>query len=333
MIRMSAIPDPTIETRRPGEPPELFEAGFDDPELAEVLTALSTSVRTVAPQSWRARSLRVAIGRREPSGRPGANEFAGNPIECYEAAHAAVAAFIATITNWNAPTVNGFDVHGLVAHLAAVETWFGSTLGALPFALPEGVAPNNHLAIAGPLARSWRASDSATTVSALAAAASATVAALRLSDLSETASFYELTAPRGAIVIARTFELWTHEEDLRRATGQPLHAPPASTLGLMTDLGVRALPRAVALAEMIESRTIEITLTGAGAGHWLQVLDGSEPVAEPSAHLICDATEFCRVIANRCSPAELLGRPTTIVTGAPDFAEFVLFAARGLASD
>ena len=339
---MTSPPDPSFETLYSLRWPFSIDAdiigsaneqALTERALFDVIAALGASVPAPPPSGLRAATLRAAAARRDPRTRPGADEVTFSPVDGYETAVRSLCAFVATITDWDRPAVNGFDVHGLVAHLGAVEKWFGSTLGAGAFMAPPGVSAADHLGFTGPLARSLRALAPSETVEAFVRAGSATVAALRVADLSEITSFYELTAPRGAIVVARMFELWTHEEDLRRATGQPLNPPPPSSLGLMTVLGVAALPQAVALSGSTECRTIEITLTGPGAGHWLQALDGSEGSGEPEAHLICDATEFCRVVADRCDPYELLDRPSTIVNGDRDLAELVLCCERRLASD
>ena len=233
---------------------------------------------------------------------------------------------------WESPTVNGFDAHGLVCHLAAVETWFAATLGAATFVAPENVDANDHLGMTGPLTRALRAQAPAVAVAAWLTSAEGVLAALATADLGTPAGFYEINGPLAAVVIARMFELWTHEEDLRRATGLSLNPPPAASLALMTDLGVAALPHALVGAGLADSRTIEITLTGRGAGHWVRALDGDEP-GEPAAFLVCDATDLCRVIADRCDPLVLMARPTTVIEGDRDLVHRVLVGATHMAAD
>ena len=54
--------------------------------------------------------------------------------------------------------------------------------------------------------------------------------------------------PLGAPLVARAFELWTHENDIRRVAGLPASVPDASTLRLMTELATSMLPFGAMLA-------------------------------------------------------------------------------------
>ena len=51
--------------------------------------------------------------------------------------------------------------------------------------------------------------------------------------------------------MVRAFELWTHENDIRRAAGLPASVPDPATLRLMTELVAGVLPLATAVPDWI----------------------------------------------------------------------------------
>ena len=124
--------------------------------------------------------------------------------------------------------------------------------------------------------------------------------------------------PLGALLVARAFELWTHDNDIRRVAGRPATMPDPPTLALMTRLAARLLPDAAA-------RT---GLTGPGGGSW-DIAVGAGPPDPVSIRIVADAVGFCRLVANRAAPADL----DLHVTGDPGRAAGVLAAASALALD
>ena len=90
-------------------------------------------------------------------------------------------------------------------------------------------------------------------------------------------------------------------------------------------LAARLLPHAgAALPEPVDVRLV---LTGPGGGTW-DVTMGSPPAAA-SVAIVTDAVGFCRLAANRVTPADL----NVSVTGDPVRAAAVLAAAATLALD
>ena len=134
----------------------------------------------------------------------------------------------------------------------------------------------------------------------------------------------------GALLVVRAFELWTHENDIRRAAGWAASVPDASTLRLMTELAARLLPyaapgrpgRACGRSPRPD-RAGRRDLGPAGAR-------ARRPARVPAAVLIvADAVGFCRLVANRVTPADL----DLHVTGDPGHVTAVLAAASTLALD
>jgi hypothetical protein len=107
------------------------------------------------------------------------------------------------------------------------------------------------------------------------------------------------------------FELWTHADDIRGATGRPLRAPDPHRLALMTALAVRSLPLGLLIAGYDRAgRTARVVLTGEGGGTWVQPLGLGEDVSDEVAVatdvvLVTDAVEFCRLFSQRRVPEEL----------------------------
>jgi hypothetical protein len=134
-----------------------------------------------------------------------------------------------------------------------------------------------------------------------------------------------LRLPVDALLVVRAFELWTHENDIRQAVRWVPSVPDPSTLRLMTDLAARLLPHAG--AALLEPVDVRLVLTGPGGGTW-DVTMGPPPAAA-SVAIVTDAVGFCRLAANRVTPADL----DVSVTGDSARAAAVLAAATTLALD
>jgi hypothetical protein len=146
-------------------------------------------------------------------------------------------------------------------------------------------------------------------------------------DLGAEVGLHGIRLPLGALLVARAFELWTHDNDIRRAAGLPPAAPDAATLRLMTELAARLLPLGAARAGRREPTSLHLVLTGPGGGTW-DVLVGEGPGRVP-AGIVTDAAGFCRLVANRATPAEL----DLHITGDAGRAARILAAASSLALD
>ena len=76
---------------------------------------------------------------------------------------------------------------------------------------------------------------------------------------------------RGMLVI-RTFELWTHDDDIRRAVGLPLNELDDTRLALMSTALTESLAVGMALTGTTRpGRTVRIDVTGSGGGRSFDV--------------------------------------------------------------
>ena len=227
---------------------------------------------------------------------------------------------------WRLPVLRDLDVQGLVGHLIGVEH---DVQGALVGDLD--VAGADHVASTQAVAERQAGRPPSETRQEWRAAVDRTLAMVRGADLDAVVPVHGMRLSLGALLVVRAFELWTHENDIRRVTGLAAAAPDPPTLRLMTDLAVRLLPSGVArLADHTTAVDVRLVLTGAGGGTWDVVL-GERTVSRyvPEVVIVADAVRFCRLVAARIDPDELDAQ----VSGAALHAATVLAGAAALALD
>ena len=223
--------------------------------------------------------------------------------------------------DWRTPVLRDLDVQGLVGHLLGVEYDVHRALAGDP-----AVADADHVESTQAAAVRQAAGAPAGTRAEWRHAADRTLDLVRSADGRAVVALHGLRLPVRTLLIVRAFELWTHENDIRRAVGWAASVPDPSTLRLMTDLAAGLLP--LAAAGLGEATDVRLVLTGPGGGTW-DVTVGSGPPAAASVAIVTDAVGFCRLAANRVTPAEL----DVSVTGDPARAAAVLFAVTTLALD
>ena len=128
--------------------------------------------------------------------------------------------------------------------------------------------------------------------------------------------------------MVRAFELWVHDNDIRRAVGLPPSVPDTPVLRMMSDLAARLLPYAAARAGLREPVDVHLVLTGPGGGTW-EITLGHSPPEPADVVIVTDAVGFCRLAGNRVTPADL----DVHITGDSGRAADVLAAATTLALD
>jgi uncharacterized protein (TIGR03083 family) len=216
--------------------------------------------------------------------------------------------------DWTRPALRDLDVQGLVGHLTGVEE-----------DVHRGLVGDPEVAEAGHVESTQAAADRqagrlpAQTRAEWRAAADVTLEMVRAEGDREVA-MHGMRLSLRALLIVRAFELWTHENDIRRAVNQPPSAPDAPTLRLMCELAVRLLPYAAARSSLAGPTDVHLVLTGPGGGTW-DVAVGERaadaageraPVpgavgdqAPGAVSIVTDAVGFCRLAANRAAPDEL----------------------------
>ena len=274
------------------------------------------------PPGLRERVLAASLRARD-AGRPVPD---APEISAAEAFSRAASAFFTALCflsddDWRTPVLRDLDVQGLVGHLLGVEYDVHRALAGDP-----AVADADHVESTQAAAVRQAAGAPAGTRAEWRHAADRTLDLVRSADGRAVVALHGLRLPVRTLLIVRAFELWTHENDIRRAVGWAASVPDPSTLRLMTDLAAGLLPQAG--AGLGEATDVRLVLTGPGGGTW-DVTVGSGPPAAASVAIVTDAVGFCRLAANRVTPAEL----DVSVTGDPARAAAVMFAVTTLALD
>jgi len=225
--------------------------------------------------------------------------------------------------DWGVPVLRGLDVQGLVGHLIGVEDDVHRCLAG-----DLEVAGANHVESTQPAAARQAGRPAARTRADWRRAADHTLELVHAAEPRTEVAVHGMRLPLGALLVVRAFELWTHDNDIRQAAGLPPSVPDPSTLALMTRLAARLLPHAAARTGLHEPVNVHLVLTGPGGGTW-DIAVGERPPDPVSIRIVADAAGFCRLAANRVTPADL----DLHVTGDPGRAAGVLAAASALALD
>jgi uncharacterized protein (TIGR03083 family) len=230
--------------------------------------------------------------------------------------------------DWKTQALRGLDVQGLVGHLTGVEEDMHRALAGDPaVADAEHVESTQGQAVrqAGrspALTRDeWRRATEVTlelaraAVRDLAADGGASEHGASEHGASEHGTSEHGTArvavhgirlPLGDLLVVRAFELWVHDNDIRRAVGLRPSVPDPPVLRLMSDLAARMLPYAAARMGL-HPVDVHLVLTGPGGGTWDVAIGrgaGGDPGQE-GVVIVTDAVGFCRLAGNRLTPAEL----------------------------
>ncbi len=271
----------------------------------------------VLAASWRARS----------AGRPVPDVPEISPLEAFSRAADALYGMLCALgdEDWRRPVLRGLDVQHLIGHLTGVEEDMRRCLSGDP-----AVAEADHVGSTQPWATRQAGQPPASTRAEWRGAADRNLALAREhGDLRAGVALHGMRLPLGELLIVRAFELWTHDNDIRRATGLPPAVPDASTLRLMTGLAARLLPYGAARAGLREPTRVHLVLTGPGGGTWDVVIGDADKLPSASVGIVTGAVGFCRLVANRAAPGEL----DLHITGDAGRAAGILAAASALALD
>jgi uncharacterized protein (TIGR03083 family) len=223
-----------------------------------------------------------------------------------------------TADDWERPAVNGLTVGELAGHLIGTQLAMAAELGLGEVVDAPIDESADHIEATR---RSITAGAALTPAQAAAEFARATavvtthLASLDANGLAKPARFGSVTADVAFLLLGRVFELWTHDNDLRRAVGLDCTEPDPDQLWLMT----RAV---MPLVRVVGNAHIRIILTGAGGGVW-------PAKGDEIAEIAVDTVAFCRRVANRISVADLRAE----ISGDESVANGTLTALAGLALD
>jgi uncharacterized protein (TIGR03083 family) len=251
--------------------------------------------------------------------------------EAFERAADAFYRLLGTLSEqgWKTAALRGLDVQELVGHLTGVEHDTHRALAGDP-----AVADAEHVESTQGSAVRQAGRSPAETLDEWRRAADHTLELVRPpgGDLAADGctgriAVHGIRLPLDDLLVVRAFELWVHDNDIRRAVGLPPSVPDPPVLRLMSDLAARMLPYAAARMGL-PPVDVHLVLTGAGGGTW-DVAIGQEAAGRESFAIVADAVGFCRLAANRVTPAELGPH----ITGDEGRAVSVLAAATTLALD
>ena len=237
---------------------------------------------------------------------------------------------------WKTQALRGLDVQGLVGHLTGVEEDTHRALAGDP-----AVADAEHVESTQDQAVRQAGRSPALTRDEWHHAAEVTLELARAAGRDRAAggagehraarlAVHGMRLPLGDLLVVRAFELWVHDNDIRRAVGLRPSVPDPPVLRLMSDLAARMLPYAAARMGL-HPMDVHLVLTGPGGGTWDVAIGrgaGGDP-GQTGVTLVTDAVSFCRLAANRLTPAELGPH----ITGDEARAAGVLAAATALALD
>ena len=263
-----------------------------------------------------------AVGRPEPA----APEI--SPAQAFRRAADAFYGMLGILlaADWRKPALRELDVQGLVGHLTGVEEDVHRALRGDP-----DVVQASHIGSTQAAADRQAGRLPAQTRAEWRHAVDGTLALVHADrDPGGEIAMHGMRLPLGMLLVARAFELWIHDNDIRHAVGLPPSVPDPSTLSLMTQAAARLLPHAAVRVGLREPASVHLVLTGPGGGTWDIPIGPSPPASAPNAiAIVTDAVGFCRLVANRATP----GRLDLHITGDPECAATVLAAATTLALD
>lgn len=248
------------------------------------------------------------------------------PSELYARRVGAMHALLEQLTgsDWSKPArPYSWSVHGLVAHLLVIEQYTAVQLGLETSALPLG--DHDHLAIGADAIEAELRGSPAATVARWVAAAHRNVAFAQSEDFHplESVVMHGWPFSASAALVARAFEVWTHTDDIRRATGREPEAIAAEELRTMSSFSVASLAFLLpTVASDMSLSPTRVVLTGAGGGTYDIGGDG-----ERAALVVADVVEYCRVVARRLEPHDL----AATVEGDRELVSALLEASRAFA--
>jgi hypothetical protein len=146
-----------------------------------------------------------------------------------------------------------------------------------------------------------------------------------------TVSYHHLGGSVRGLVVIRTFELWTHDDDIRRAVGLPSNDLDPARLELMSTALMAALALGMSLSGTAQpGRTARLDLTGPGGGRSFDLaLSPGDLAGVPDVTIEVQALDLCRLASNRLSLEQI----DVTVTGDRSLLAPVLVGATAFAMD
>jgi uncharacterized protein (TIGR03083 family) len=298
--------------------------------LRHVASALADATAAPAPADLRQRVLDAARSKRAP-GVPLAEPPPVGPADAFRQTVDELHRLLVELRadEWATPNLPAYgQTRDLIAHLVGVEENLLGLLG-------DGVPPDpetwgDHLRATSSVMGALRGAPTAVLVDRWVHGAR------RLAALAETVphdqriAVNDLPTSVQGMYVLRTFEVWTHHEDVCRATGRPLPVLDRPRRRLMSTQLMNSLPIALAVNDSERpGHTMRVVLTGLGGGTFDRAMAVHGDAGNPDVVITADVVDFCRLAARRIDPADL----DATVEGDPMLAHLVLAAASTFARD
>ena len=297
----------------------------------------AATVESDPPSDLRERVLGAARAGRVPS-----PVVAGaSPIDVHRTELSRMVMLLADLTpdEWgrplDPPEFAGWTVHDLAAHIAANESLLADHLG-VPVPGVAETAQDNAGRTAAAQAR-HRELPPRAAVGELELAAEAVdqeAQARGEARLDERVEWWDGPTALRVALLVRAFETWTHADDVRRATGRPMVAPPEQSLRTMASAACGFIPAFLAAREVHHpGRVVRFRFDDLGPEAAWDIELGTIGAVRPAGEVEVDTEiamsglAFCRAVSNR--PAG--STPDYAATGDSALAAAVIGALSALA--
>jgi uncharacterized protein (TIGR03083 family) len=275
--------------------------------LGEVMAALAETVASTPPPEVRSGLLATLAERPRQPVTPA-------PVpDLYARRVTAMSALLDDLTesDWTMPAdPYEWTVHGLVAHLTVIEEYTLRQLGLTDLSpLPAGASgATQHLDYGSEAIAEMIAEDPGVTVRRWRTAADRIVEHVHSAtfDLAAPTPLHAWPFDASIALVARAFEIWTHADDIRRATARPLDVPSPAELRTMSSTSVGGLPVLLTVTGGPPMQPTRVVLTGSGGGTFDLGRTGDGHAAVQHL-LVADIVDYCRLVARRVDPADLAG--------------------------
>lgn len=211
------------------------------------------------------------------------------------------------------PEFAGWTVQDLAAHLCSNQSLLAQLLGVDQPTVPE-TATTNVERTEQTLERHRTMAPALTLAEYrdFVAAVDRRIAGMTDAELDADIEWWGAPMRISTALVVRTFETWTHADDIRRALGWTMVPPPAPSLAAMSIRSLDWVPLMMVGDTEMAPTLATVRLTGPGGGeHPVQL--GLEPApdgAEPRFELEIDIVDYCRAVADRLPAGGLRYRST-----------------------
>jgi uncharacterized protein (TIGR03083 family) len=276
----------------------LLDVGFD-----------AVAAATMPPAGLEGRVLAAAAGARPPRDAGwAATDGALTPLDAFVQTAAELAGLLGTLgpEGWaRATRADGAPtVHGLTMHLVGVERYVLGQLGARPPL--DAPARELHAPVTRAAAAELLGAPGAAVAGAWWREVLAVAAVCGSAGPGAPVQYHHIPGTVHGLMTVRTFEVWTHGDDVRMAVGADRNALDGPRLSLMSHELVAVLPYGLALTGNARpGSSARLELTGPGGGSFLVPLAPGEQPGAPAVTITTPVIDICRLAANRLSIAEL----------------------------